>query len=139
MPRPGANYWQDGVSPFLWPGLNDREAAILDYAEELGRATVLSVGSSRNLLSTDIRQVLEVSAAATITIPFNLSWADGEWCEIVRVGTGAVTIAAAGSVTLESAGAEGMVTGSRILRVQMSSGIIRKRGTNLYLAVGDFS
>lgn len=109
---------------------------LIDY---IGQAEVVAVNSSRNLATTDARKVLEVSAAATLTIPLGFAWADGEWCEILRTGTGAVTIGVAGGVTLESAGASAMVTGARSLRVQMSSAIIRKRGTNLFFTTGDFS
>lgn len=35
MARPSANFWNDGVAPALHPGMNTRETAIMDYAEEL--------------------------------------------------------------------------------------------------------
>lgn len=33
--RPSDTFWQDGTSPFLYPGLNTRENAVKDYAEDL--------------------------------------------------------------------------------------------------------
>jgi hypothetical protein len=49
--RPSDNYLQDGASPFLYPGLNVRENAVKDYAEDLASETEASVKASNYTLA----------------------------------------------------------------------------------------
>ena len=35
MARPAADFWNDGEEPALFPGMNTRETALLDYSEEV--------------------------------------------------------------------------------------------------------
>jgi hypothetical protein len=49
--RPSDNYLQDGASPFLYPGLNVRENAVKDYAEDLASETEASVKVSNYTLA----------------------------------------------------------------------------------------
>jgi hypothetical protein len=111
------------------------------YVDNSGLATVLPITSNYTLLAADARKIIEVNSSSlvTITIPPSLAWSDSEWVEILRVGTGGVTISPGSGVTAESAGLSGQLSGSRNLRVQKSNAVIRKRSTNLYLLVGDFA
>lgn len=53
MARPSANFWNNGAAPAFIPGMNTRETAIMDYAEEvatavktLGKGVALHNGTS---------------------------------------------------------------------------------------------
>jgi hypothetical protein len=85
---------------------------------------------------TLIDEVIEVdsSSATTITIPTNatLAWPVGASVDILQVGTGQVTIAAAGGVTLN-------FTPGNKLRTRWSSCTIMKRGTDSWILYGDLT
>jgi hypothetical protein len=98
---------------------------------------VTSRTASYTLALTDANKALEMNSASstTVTIPTNASVAFpvGTVIEIARVGAGAVTIAAAGGVTIQSA------DGSLALRGQYSVASIRKRATDTWLLAGDLA
>jgi hypothetical protein len=108
--------------------------AALDAAVQIG---VTSRTASYTLALTDANKALEMNSASstTVTIPTNASVAFpvGTVIEIARVGAGAVTIAAAGGVTIQSA------DGSLALRGQYSVASIRKRATDTWLLAGDLA
>jgi hypothetical protein len=85
---------------------------------------------------TLIDEVIEVdsSSATTITIPTNatLAWPVGASVDILQIGTGQVTIAAAGGVTLN-------FTPGNKLRTRWSSCTIMKRGTDSWILYGDLT
>jgi hypothetical protein len=86
------------------------------------------------LALTDEQTLIEVSAAATITVPTNASvaFAIGTQINLLATGTGSVTIAPAGGVTINA-------TPSLILRAQWSSATLIKRATNTWVLVGDLT
>lgn len=78
---------------------------------------------------------MDVSIANTVTVPTNASvgFAIGTQIMIVQQGTGQTTIAAAGGVTLRSAG------GLLNLASQYSSCTVVKRGTDEWYVFGDLA
>lgn len=98
--------------------------------------------ASYTLVLGDAGKTIEMnSASATVlTIPPNSSVAFpvGTVIEVVRIGAGTVTITDGAGVTipnrLEAAG-----TTSRTLTSQYSSASLRKRATDTWVLVGDFS
>lgn len=136
--RPSDTFWQDGTTPYLIPGLNDRENAVKDYAEALAsEATAVSETASLTLALTHKGQVIEADSATTITItvPANASVAFpiGSVIEVDQLGTGTVTFAPAAGVTILSSG------GLLSLRAQYSSCDLRKRATDEWVLVGDLA
>lgn len=91
--------------------------------------------NSFTLALTHKGQVVPVSSASavTVTIPTNASVAFpvGSWIEVDRMGTGTVTLAAAGGVTIRNAAA------AFTLRVQYSTVMLRKIATNEWIVIGD--
>jgi hypothetical protein len=78
---------------------------------------------------------MDVSIANTVTVPTNASvgFPVGTEITIIQQGTGQTTIAAAGGVTLRSAG------GLLNLASQYSAATLIKRGTDEWYVVGDLS
>lgn len=99
------------------------------------RMLISSQTSSYTLVADDAGKAVEVNAsgATNVTIPTNASVAFpiGTVIEVVQLGAGRVTIAAAGGVTLQAA------DGALTTRVQYSAVSLRKRATNTWLIVGD--
>lgn len=87
---------------------------------------------SATLALTDADKMVEVSAAATITVPTDASVAFpvGTTINITQTGTGTVTVAGASGVTLN-------YTPSNTLRTQWSSAVLVKRAANTWLLSGD--
>jgi hypothetical protein len=73
--RPSDSYWQNEAPPNLWPGLNDRENAVKDYAEALssempkvvktGSFTLAAEGKGKTHEATS-------SSAIVVTVPERL-------------------------------------------------------------------
>ena len=78
---------------------------------------------------------MNVSIANTVTVPTNASvgFPIGTEITIIQQGTGQTTIAAAGGVTLRSAG------GLLNLASQYSAATLIKRGTNEWYVIGDLA
>lgn len=87
-----------------------------------------------NLNERDTIVEISKSTATTLTIPTNASVAYpvGTTIDIIQTGTGQVTIAGAGGVTVNA-------TPGLKLRAQWSSATLLKRGENTWLAFGDLS
>ncbi|GAA1915361.1 hypothetical protein GCM10009775_04820 [Microbacterium aoyamense] len=75
------------------------------------------------------------ASARTITVPPNSTAAFpvGTVIELLRLGSGAVTVVAGSGVTIRTAG------GLLALRAQYSAASIRKRATNEWVLVGDLA
>ena len=93
-------------------------------------------GTSYTLVLGDASDAVECAnaAAITLTVPTNASVAFpvGTVLEVVQTGVGQVTIAAAGGVTVNTAGT--MKT-----RAQWSVITLRKRGTDTWILAGDLA
>ncbi len=98
------------------------------------RADAVSVTSSRNLALTDANKRLFVNSASavTVTIPLNSSVAFtvGDEIEIVGIGDGTVSIAAAGGVTINSKDSNKVIAG------KYAAVSLLKTGTNEWLLIG---
>ena len=94
--------------------------------------TFSTVTGSRTLALTDADKMLEVSAAATITVPSDaiVNFPVGTTINITQTGTGTVTASPASGVTLN-------YTPSNTLRTQWSSAVLVKRAANTWLLSGD--
>jgi hypothetical protein len=92
----------------------------------------VAVAGSKTLALTDADKMLEISAAATITIPTNASVAFpvGTTINLTQTGTGTVSVVAASGATVN-------FTPSNTLRAQWSSAVLVKRATNTWLLSGD--
>ena len=75
----------------------------------------------------------DASTAITVTIPTNLNdpWPVGSSCEIMQAGTGKITVVGQSGVTLRAPDNQFKT------RVQWSTLILEKRGTNDWLVSGD--
>ena len=75
---------------------------------------------------------MNMSSAGTFTVPLDatLAWPVGASMDIFATGTGEITIAGEGGVTLNS-------TPGLVLRTQWSSATIMKRGANNWVVYGD--
>jgi hypothetical protein len=86
------------------------------------------------LVLADASKAVEVTSASstTVTVPPNSSVAFpvGTIIEVVRLGTGSVTLLAGSGVTLNTAS-------SLICRVQYSVLTLRKRASDTWLVAGD--
>lgn len=105
-----------------------------DIAKLLNSTINSQSGTTYTLALTDFGRVVETtsSSSVTVTVPTNASvaFAVGTVVEIVQVGTGVVTVAAAGGVTVNT-------PGTLVLRAQWSSVTLRKRATDTWLLAGD--
>ena len=74
------------------------------------------------------------ASATTLTVPTNatVAWPVGTSIDVLRVGAGAVDVAAAGGVTINA-------TPGLKLRAQWSSATLIKRATDTWVLVGDLS
>jgi hypothetical protein len=91
-------------------------------------------GTSDTPVLADAGKLIECSnsAATTITVPLNssVSYPVGTQIHILQVGTGQITVAGAGGVTVNAS------PGLR-LRSQWSSATLIKRGTDTWVLIGD--
>jgi len=87
-----------------------------------------------NLTERDTLIEINKSTATTLTIPTNatIAYPVGTSIDILQTGTGQVTIAGAGGVTVNS-------TPGLKLRTQWSSATLFKRGTDTWVVYGDLS
>ena len=74
------------------------------------------------------------ASATTLTVPTNatVAWPVGTSIDVLRVGAGAVDVAAAAGVTINA-------TPGLKLRAQWSSATLIKRATDTWVLVGDLS
>jgi hypothetical protein len=101
------------------------------------RTTIIQRTDSYTLAAlTERDSLIEInkSSAATLTIPTNatVAWPIGTSIDILQTGTGQVTIAGAAGVTVNA-------TPGLKLRTQWSSASLLKRGTDLWVVVGDLT
>jgi hypothetical protein len=96
-------------------------------------ASFASVSSNYTLGLSDSGKMINVSAAATITIPANTSipFAVGTRIDFIRTGSGDVIFAAASGVTINSKNSWTK------LNSQYSGGTIVKLDTNTWILIGD--
>ena len=95
--------------------------------------SISTQSTSYTLASGDVSNLVEVSAAATITIPADNSfWNVGERVELLQTGSGQITIAGGSGVTVNAT--PGLKT-----RAQWSSAVVIKRSSNVFVVVGDLS
>lgn len=91
---------------------------------------------SYTLVLTDDYRVIEMgkATAQTVTIPLDSSvnFPVGTQITVIQTGAGQVTIAGTGGVTVNA-------TPGLKLRAQWSSATLIKRGTNLWVAIGDLT
>lgn len=113
-----------------------RVAYLGDLAPYLATVAPNAQAGSYTLAIGDAGASIDVtgSSAATITVPANsaVAFPIGTVVEILQYGTGQVTVAAAGGVTLRTAS-------SLTTRAQYSSLSIRKRATNEWIVSGDLT
>lgn len=127
-----------GVSAFVQAILNDADAATargtLD-APQLGITPLVTDAASRDLALADRGRTLEMSngSARVYTIPAQASvaWLDDTWLNVVRMGTGSLTITAATGVTLN-----GVSAGSCAIDGQHKGASLRRRAENDWGIVG---
>jgi hypothetical protein len=116
--------------------LNARDAAILDYAEELAALSAPNsqTGTTYTLVLADRVVELSNASAIALTVPTNASVAFivGTVIEIVQMGAGVVTISGSG-VTFRSRGSLLSTAG------QYAVASIRKRATNEWVVTGDIA
>ncbi len=94
---------------------------------------IITKSANYTIASGDVNDIIEVSAAATITIPADNSfWPTGQRLEIIQTGSGQVTIAGGSGVTVN--GTPGTKT-----RAQWSGATIIKRSANMFVVLGDLS
>jgi hypothetical protein len=88
--------------------------------------------SSYTLVITDANKMVELSAGGTLTIPpeSEVDFPIGTAIDILQTGTSQVTITAGVDVTIN-------YTPGLKMRTRWSSATVIKRGSNLWLAVGD--
>lgn len=109
----------------------------LDAAERADRALaiarVVAVTTSRNLADTDAGALLQVTAAATLTIPTDASagWSDNLVISILRDGVGACAIQAASGVTLS-----GVLAGGTTIADQYQFAQLVRMGANSWRVTG---
>jgi hypothetical protein len=94
-----------------------------------GLATISSKTTTYTLTDDDKNTIIECSGTFTVTAPADLG--TGWECTIVNVGTGAITIASAG--TLQSKGS------AKRLTTQYSAASLYHRGSDVHLLFGDIS
>lgn len=115
----------DGVTSAIQTQLDSKLASLV---------TINSQTSSYTVVTSDKDKVIELNSgsANTITVPLDLNVPDGTQLDILQVGAGQTTIVAASGVTINA-------TPGLKLRTQWSGATLRKRGTNLWVLVGDLT
>jgi hypothetical protein len=101
------------------------------------RTTISQKTASYTLSAlTERDSMIEMNSASaiTLTVPTNatVAWPVGTSIDVLRVGAGAVDVAAAGGVTINA-------TPGLKLRAQWSSATLIKRATDTWVLVGDLS
>jgi hypothetical protein len=107
-------------------------------AAKVDKATIPSIKSDTaytidNQTDRYNRLEFDSSSAITVTIPTNINdpWPVGSSCEIMQAGTGKITVVGQSGVTLRAPDNQFKT------RVQWSTLILEKRGTNDWLVSGD--
>jgi hypothetical protein len=121
------------TGPFT-PGAVQQALDAATRAERaLAIARVVQVTTSRDIADTDAGALLQVTAAATLTIPTDASagWSDNLVVSILRDGAGACTIQAASGVTLS-----GVLAGGTTIADQYQFAQIVRMGANSWRATG---
>ena len=131
-------------APATLDTLNELSAALGDDANFATTVTTSIAAKADKLVSfiyktgsatlslTDADKIVEVSGAATITVPTDAAAAFpvGTTINITQTGTGTVTVVGDSGVTVNS-------TPSNTLRDQWSSAVLIKRAANTWLLSGD--
>lgn len=130
-----------GVSAFVQTILNDAAASDVRTtidAPQLGITPIVSDDTSRDLALTDRGKTLEMTngSARVYTIPAQASvvWLDDTWINVVRQGSGSLTITAATGVTLN-----GVSAGSCTISAQYNGATLRRRSENNWGITGAHS
>jgi hypothetical protein len=107
-------------------GINTASSMVIRTESTTSRTLTALTDTNQTILCSN-------SGATTITVPTNASQAfpTGSMVEIIQYGTGQVTIAAAGGVTIRQ------VDGLSKTRVQYSSVSLQKIGTDEWILNGD--
>ena len=107
-------------------------------AAKVDKATIPSIKSDTaytisNQTDRYNRLEFDASTAITVTIPTNINdpWPVGSSCEIMQAGSGKITVVGQSGVTLRAPDNQFKT------RVQWSTLILEKRGTNDWLVSGD--
>ena len=102
--------------------------SLTEFVEKTASYTLDTLDHKDNVVE------MNSSSATTFTIPTNanLAWPIGASMDILQTGTGQVTIAGAGGVTVNS-------TPGLKLRTRWSSCTIMKRGTDSWIVYGDLT
>jgi hypothetical protein len=135
---PGALNTLDELAAALGDDANYAATVTTALAGKVPSATPISQKTSSYTLSSvnekDSMIEMNSASATTVTIPTNASVAFpiGTSLDVLRVGAGAVDIAAAGGVTVNA-------TPGLKLRAQWSSATLIKRATDTWVLVGDLS
>jgi hypothetical protein len=130
-----------GFSAYIITIINDADAAAaratLD-APQMGITPIVSDTATRDLALTDIGKTLEMTngSARVYTIPAqaDVAWVDDAWLNVIRMGTGSLTITAEAGVTLN-----GVVAGSCTIDGQYKGASLRRRAANDWGIVGSHS
>ena len=114
-----------------------RALAVVEEAQKSSAGITTLTGTSETLALEHAGQIVEMNNAGanTLTVPNNstVAFPLETIIELVQIGAGATTIAAAGGVTIRSADS---VLG---LRAQYSGAMLYKRATNEWVLVGDIA
>ena len=121
-----------GISAFVQTILNDAAASDVRTtidAPQLGITPIVSDTSSRDLALTDRGKTLEMSSGSarvyTIKAQADVAWVDDTWINVVRMGSGSLTITAATGVTFN-----GVSAGSCTISAQYNGATLRRRAEN---------
>lgn len=132
------------TAPTAAPGTNTTQLATMAalLAAVTGPATIATKTASYTLVLADASTILEMNSASaqTFTIPPNSSVAFpiGTTVELVRIGTGAVTIAPGAGVTIPNS-IQPAGTASRTITSQYGSASLYKRSTDVWVLTGALS
>lgn len=126
----------DGARYIAYAGSPDRYVSFFAQPGTSPVSPNVQTGNYSLALS-DVGNAVEVSSASnlTVTVPAEatVAFPIGSVVEVGRYGTGTVTIAAAGGVTLRSPGA------ALGLRAQYSTATLRKRAADDWSVAGDLA
>lgn len=137
-PTTTINFTQGSLDALAVGALEATSATIggVTFASKADKAAAItSQTGSYTLLTGDVNNVVEYnsSSAGTFTIPAdNAFWPVGQRMEVLQVSSGQLTIAGGAGVTVNG-------TPTTKTRTQWSGATIIKRGTNMFVVVGDLA
>lgn len=137
-PTTTVNFAQGSLDALAVGALEASSATIdgVTFASKADKsAAITSQTGSYTLLTGDVNNVVEYnsSSAGTFTIPAdNAFWPVGQRLEVLQVSSGQLTIAGGSGVTVNG-------TPTTKTRTQWSGATIIKRGTNMFVVVGDLA